>query len=157
MKTHNRRYSLWAITVAAAACATSWVGHGHANAPSGRYTIANGIVHDTKTKLSWERAISTSNFDWADAQTYCMMLNLEGNGWRLPSMKELQTIVDERRLSAAIDPAAFPTTPNELFWTSSPSDAYSYSAWYVDFDTGITSTRDKSYTQRVRCVRTTTE
>ena len=60
-----------------------------------RYTTAGGTVYDTKTKLTWQQAISSSTYTWADAQTYCagVSMSLGGTGWRLPTLVELKTIV----------------------------------------------------------------
>src|SRR5258706_11285535 len=64
-------------------------------APAVRYRIANSTVYDTQTKLTWQQAIPKSLYAWADAKTYCSALSLDGSGWRLPSINELQTLVDE--------------------------------------------------------------
>src|SRR5438128_5669991 len=103
MKTHNiARRSIWVAVAIVGLVAAS-----RANAPAGRYTIANGTVYDTKTKLTWQQAIVAPPSSWSDAASYCASLALDGTGWRLPSAKELQTIVDESQRSPAIDPTAF--------------------------------------------------
>ena len=63
-----------------------------ANAPAGRYTTSSGTVYDTKTKLTWQQAVAPGTYAWAGAKAYCAGLNLGGTGWRLPTIKELQTI-----------------------------------------------------------------
>jgi hypothetical protein len=69
-------------------------------------------------------------------------------------VKELQTIVDESRKSPSIDPTAFPSTPSDYFWSSSPLAGSSSYAWYVDFSYGNTSNGvGVSYATNVRCVR----
>jgi hypothetical protein len=125
----------------------------HANAPAGRYTTANGTVYDTKTKLTWQQAVSSAAYTWADAKTYCSGLSLEGTGWRLPTAKELQTIVDESRSNPAIDPNAFPSTPSVWFWSSTPSAGSSSGAWLVYFLDGNTDYYGVSGPSSVRCVR----
>jgi hypothetical protein len=124
-----------------------------ADAPAGRYTIANGTVYDTKTKLTWQQAVPSSAYTWADARAYCSGLSLVGTGWRLPTAKELQTIVDESRTNPSIDPNAFPSTPSSFFWSSSPVAGSSSSAWDVDFGYGSTYVVVVSNTYAVRCVR----
>lgn len=153
MYSRHRRSASCIVLFAAVAFTALWSGHGRADAPQGRYTISNGIVYDTKTKLFWEQVVSPATFDWTGAKTYCAMLNHDGMGWRLPSMKELQTIVDEKRYGAAIDPTAFPNTPSEQFWTSSASAIYSSWAWYVAFNDGKTYHDGQASTYRARCVR----
>jgi hypothetical protein len=125
----------------------------YADAPAGRYTITNGTVYDTKTKLTWQQAVPSTKYAWADAKTYCSGLSLAGTGWRLPTAKELQTIVDESRMSPSIDPTAFPSTPSDYFWSSSPLAGSSSLAWYVYFSYGNPGSGVVSGAYSVRCVR----
>lgn len=123
------------------------------DAPPGRYSIAGGIVTDTATVLEWQQTHAASTMTWSDAVTYCQNLNLGGTGWRLPTMKELQTIVDETRYSPAIDATAFPGTPSSDFWSSS-RNAYAMAfAWVVNFNYGDTATNAIHNNSHVRCVR----
>ncbi len=149
----SRRHPTWIVFAAALALAAFWADHGRADVPSGRYTIANGTVFDTKTLLTWQQTISASTYTWANAQTYCTNLSLNGMGWRVPSMKELQTIVDEKKQNPAIDPTAFPNTPADVFWTSSPLAGSASDAWYVSFGLGNSYFVDVTNPYRVRCVR----
>lgn len=140
--------------VAASAIAASWVHPGHADAPQGRYMTDNGTVIDTKTMLIWERGHSIAPQIFSDAQNRCAMLMLNGNGWRLPSMKELQTIVDRSGVAPTIDPLAFPNTPKDAFWTSSSWSASAASAaWVIKFTDGYTTSRSKTTSAYSRCVR----
>jgi hypothetical protein len=124
-----------------------------ADAPDGRYTIAKGTVHDTKTKLTWQQAVPSVTYSWAGAKAYCADPSLAGTAWRLPTAKELQTIVDESYTEPAIDPTAFPSTPSSHFWSSSALAGSSSNAWFVDFLSGYSSYGDVSTTRLVRCVR----
>jgi hypothetical protein len=136
------------------ACTIGFVAISRANAPPGRYTIANGTVFDTKTKLTWQQGVAPSTYMWSDASQYCTSLNLGGTGWRLPSARELPTIVDETLRSPAIDPTAFsgtPSGPSSGFWTSS-RDMTSM-AWVVSFDSGAVSLAPTTTSSLVRCVR----
>jgi hypothetical protein len=131
--------------------AIALVAIGRADAPAGRYTFANGTVSDTKTRLTWQRGVAPSTYAWSDASSFCTMLNLDGMGWRLPSARELQTIVDETVHSPAIDANAFPGTPSAAFWTSSAGTTGTASA--VSFDSGATSVVATTTALQVRCVR----
>lgn len=145
----NRFFILAAVAITA-----SWVHLSHANAPVGRYMASNGVVLDTKTLLRWEQAAPKSPVPWTTARDYCAMLNLDGGGWRLPSMKELQTIVDRSDISPTIDPDAFPNTPIDFFWTSSDWAANPVSAaWVIGFSDGYTGSRSKTTSAYPRCVR----
>jgi Protein of unknown function (DUF1566) len=129
---------------------------GATTAPAGRYTYpAAGTVYDTKTKLTWQQTAPFAKYAWADAKTYCSGVGtaLGGTGWRLPTMKELQTIVDETRLSPSIDPTAFPSTQGAEFCSSSPVAGSSSSVWSVNFLYGFTGSLDLLQLAAVRCVR----
>jgi len=113
--------------------------------PDRRYVVTNGgtasgTVYDTKTELTWQQAIPSTTYTWADAKTYCAGVgaSLGGTGWRLPTCKELQTIVDDSRTNPAIDPNAFPSTPSAWFWSSSPVAGSSSGAWLVSSFYGFT-------------------
>jgi hypothetical protein len=123
-----------------------------ASAPSARYTIANGTVYDTATKLTWEQVISTSSYTWVDAKTYCSGLSLNGTGWRLPAIGELQTIVDDST-NPSVDGAAFPMTPSEYFWSSSSVVEDPARAWTCFFANGSTYSFAMTAPKSVRCVR----
>jgi hypothetical protein len=121
----------------------------HADAPVGRFTVnAGGTVTDNVTHLTWQQAASPTAVTWASAKTYCT------GGWRLPNIRELQSIVDERRYNPALDPIAFPSAPSDRFWTGSP-DAYdTIRGWTVDFSYGYPqSTPAVGLDSWVRCVR----
>jgi hypothetical protein len=141
------------VMAAFSAIAVFFSTHGHADAPPGRYMIANGTVVDTKTSLTWQQTIPTDLYSWTAANMYCAGLDLDGIGWRLPSVKELQTIIDDTNTNPAIDPTAFPNTPNVTFWTSSRLAGSPSNAWDVFFDYGNTGYADVAIPIRVRCVR----
>src|SRR5262249_13514688 len=64
------------------------------------------------------------------------------------------SIVDFGRYDPAIDPVAFPSTPVETFWSSSPS-LEPHTSWCVDFRSGnsIEGGGAANITFRARCVR----
>jgi hypothetical protein len=123
-----------------------------------RYTVNPATVPvsvaDNRTGLVWQQAISASTHTFASAKTACTML---GSGWRLPTKKELLTLVDPTvplgTAVPAIDPIAFPNTPPEAFlWSSSPLAGSADSAWGVQV-TGIAVNRPDTSLYNVRCVR----
>ncbi len=150
----NARIALSLAVVGGVASLTFFA---YANAPAGRYTTANGTVYDTKTKLTWQQAVPSTTYTWANAKAYCSGLSLAGTGWRLPTVKELHTIVDESRPNPMtnpwIDPNAFPSTPSDYFWSSSPLAGSSPYAWVIDFSCGDSNGSGVTYTYNVRCVR----
>jgi hypothetical protein len=121
--------------------------------PSPRYGIpGDGTVLDVASMLVWQRDVDDNLRTWSEATNHCAVLSLAGGGWRLPNMKELQTLIDETAQNPAIDATAFADTPAEAFWTSSPMTEGT-EAWFVSFYGGVayTSTVDRTY--RTRCVR----
>jgi hypothetical protein len=145
-----------AIAIASAltcAGASSWVTQSAADAHPGRYVVRPGTVYDTKTKLTWQKVPGPTSYTWADANTYCGQLDLDAMKWRLPSVKELETLVDSSRTSPAIDLAAFPNTPSQFFWTASLVTHFPSNGWTVDFNRGSENFFPLTSTQLVRCVR----
>jgi hypothetical protein len=125
---------------------------GRADAPPGRYEAADGesLVRDRETGLVWETTSDEAGYTWEEAKALCA--GRAGGAARLPTMKELLTLVDESRTDPAIDPAAFPGSTG-YYWSSTvyaPNDAL---AWLVDFTVGAPSWADQAGAARVRCVR----
>ena len=84
---------------------------------------------------------------------HCTDLSLGGTGWRVPSVKELQTIVDETIAAPAIDTVTFPSTPAYIFWTSSTTVGQAGSVWTVSFEKGWTGNEPTANARALRCVR----
>lgn len=57
---------------------------------------ANGIVKDTSTGLEWI-AWTGRNMNWNNARSWVQGLDLEGGGWRMPSLNELEGLYGEGR------------------------------------------------------------
>ncbi len=70
----------------------------------------NGTITDNATGLTWMQFDSGTGMNWEAALSYCEALDYGGaSDWRLPNVKELQSLVDYSRSpdtsgSAAIDP-----------------------------------------------------
>lgn len=126
-----------------------------ASIPPAHYTIAGGTVTDNFTRLVWQQAANTAGASWAGAKTYCAGLTLAGGGWRVPSMKELMTLVDWGAAypGPTVDATAFPDTPNVEFWSSSHVAGNSPNAWGIFFWDGHSGNDDASNSHPVRCVR----
>ena len=125
---------------------------------------SNGTVTDDATGLMWVKdpsAIGTpfdASMTWQDALTNCNTLNYGGHeDWRLPNIKELQSLVDFANISPAIDTDVFLNTQSGRYWssTSFQKDGEHNDAWIVTFDNGGMDSKnfDKSVTYYVRCVR----
>ena len=102
---------------------------------------SDGTIIDEATGLMWSVADSGEGMDWESALAYAQEMNDEmylGYGdWRVPDVKELQSIVDYSGVYPAIDTELFDVTDEDsYFWTStsayfSPQDEGRYYAWYV--------------------------
>ena len=74
--------------------------------------------------------------------------------WRMPTRRELHSIVDRSRENPpAIDAAYFPRTVNNWYWSASPYAPNAGSAWYVYFDNGVDYPEVKGDGLAVRLVR----
>jgi hypothetical protein len=165
-----------------AACETTQVvlpGDGAGNGAPLEYEVcADGLtVADLNTGLLWEQKVAGGSFtcdlvdlhlldskcNWTDANgAWIDAVNAEGDtgyagfaDWRVPNVKELQSIVDYGRVRPAIDPAfTWGRSSGHFFW-SATSVAFSFpgNAWFVFFDDGRVFFDGKNLDLRVRAVR----
>ncbi|MEO6423687.1 MAG: DUF1566 domain-containing protein [Candidatus Nitrotoga sp.] len=135
-----------------------------------RYIISTdgNEVTDSNTGLIWRRCAEgmkfitnscsgmATAFSSDQAQSWAKNEALtSGKPWRLPSLKELSSIVDSCRCNPAIDTAAFPGTPGSPFWSAPPAEGEPSYAWGVNFDYGYVDygSEHNSAGYRVRLVR----
>ncbi len=112
--------------------------------PAGRYTYPDGsvdssqTVHDTVTGLTWQRGAAPGTANVPDAEQYCAGLKLGGleSGWRLPTVKELLSVVDFGVSQPAVDQTAFPNFDPAIYWASTPFPNSNGGYWGVDFYDG---------------------
>ena len=108
-------------------------------------------VIDLKNKLEWLKC--TTGQQWSDEKQACLgtpvkldlksveeannLLNEQIEGeWRLPSRKELESLICKSCKGAKIDKTFFPNTPAEPFWTSQRNWWSPKFFWSVNFFTG---------------------
>ncbi|QTR48865.1 Lcl C-terminal domain-containing protein [Candidatus Thiothrix anitrata] len=130
----------------------------------------NGTVTDNKTGLMWKQCIegqdpftcsgNAGEFNWEEALRHADDVNngLAGNNvgytdWRLPNIKELDSIIEGQCVEPAINALAFPNTLSEWFWSASPFASNTRSAWGVNFYYGHNGAARKYYDYRIRLVR----
>lgn len=114
--------------------------------PDSRYQDMGAEVKDTVTGLIWQRCSvgqmwngstctgTATTHTWQQALTVAKNL---GNGYRLPNIKELHSLVEVKCFEPAINTKQFPNTPtNKWYWSSSPYLHDSKLVWSAKFDTG---------------------
>ncbi|MGQ9592618.1 MAG: Lcl C-terminal domain-containing protein [Planctomycetota bacterium] len=113
----------------------------------------DGTVSDLCTGLMWEKNTAPGSYTWQQALSYCEGLTLAGyTDWRLPNIRELQSIVDYGRSGPSIGPPF--TAFSSWYWSSSTSVNSPDGAWIVDFGHGVVNRYDKkARTGYVRAVR----
>ena len=115
----------------------------------------DGTVTDTGTGLMWQKATAPGTYTWEAALVYCENLNLANHtDWRLPTAKELASLVDTSRNSPAINTTYLPDTRSSDYWSSTTYAGSSYYAWYLNFgDGGLYLNHGKGLAIYVRAVR----
>ena len=94
------------------------------------------------------------HFSWGAAKTYCNGLALDGGGWQLPTIVELESLVWlPAGVSVLVHPAIAAGTLAEDYWSATPQGTGGTSAHKVHFGTGGSQATSASSLLRVRCVR----
>jgi len=76
-----------------------------------------------------------------------------GEGWRLPTRWELESILDITRHDPAVDTTRFPDTKSTYYWTSAPCAWNASAVWVVAFNHGSASGLHRNSLACVRAVR----
>jgi hypothetical protein len=121
----------------------------------------NGTITDLTTGLMWKKCLegvsgnlcetgSPSSFTWQEALQQPGVINNAGGfagytDWRLPNIRELDTLVEEQCSNPAINLNRFPNTPNSYVWSGSPYAGNSDGAWYVNFFSGYSNFDDRAH------------
>lgn len=141
--------------------------------PTAVYTVhGDGTVTDRRTGLMWAQCLAGQSgtqcatgvpipMDWAAALAYAQSQTLAGHhDWRLPSAKELRTLVEHCRTQPAINEDVFPAQTFDPIaekgvWTATPDVRDASQAWFIDFETGVQGKALRSTADRhtVRLVR----
>ena len=117
-----------------------------ASPPPGQYTVTGtsptAIVTDNYTKLSWQQTFSSSTMAWSAGPGYCTSQTTGGSSdWRVPTLQELATTVNEALVSPAINRTVFPGVPScgsgTWFWASEAS-LVGGTAWGINYCDGYT-------------------
>ena len=144
-----------------------------ATTPDENFDESGGIVLDKQTGLMWKQCPEGLSEDgcavgvpdavtWAQALEAVDALNTGGGfaghtDWRLPNIKELQSIVEEQCDSPARNETVFPGDYRNQLWSSSPvavtGDDTANRAWFIAVGDGVTSNEIRSRGLGIRLVR----
>lgn len=115
---------------------------------------AKDVVLDTTTSLLWQDAPINKEaaVTYEEANNYCKYLKIDKySDFRLPTLSELQTIIDQKNYKPAIL-KGFEYTANALYWTSTPFANDETQRWTIDFEKGSRNTKAIYYDRNFRCV-----
>ncbi len=127
------------------------------------YGRSGDVVIDNTTGLAWQDNESIQK-KWTEASgdtaaAYCNNLFLYYNNnynldWRLPSIEEIQTLVDYSQVTPSATEGIFQHIFwDNYYWSSTAYAGYTGYAWIVDFYYGDSANYNKGTNYYVRCVR----
>jgi len=117
------------------------------------YSRSLGVVTDYITGLQWSDTENEYLKGWDGANAYCHAL---GTGWRLPTVKELDSIILPTVYNPAIDTTVFQNYNSGTYgdyWTSSVVTGTTNQMWFSNLFYGGISSYWKSLDSYNRCVR----
>ncbi len=114
-----------------------------------------GLVWEVKTTSGLHKQSDT--FTWSNTGTFVNNVNATSfcgySDWRLPTLKELENIVDFSRINPPIDTGYFPNTNLKFYWSSTDSSLSLGHYWIVDFMGSNVTIGQSTTPQSVRLVR----
>ncbi len=126
----------------------------HSTLASDYVDNSDGTVTDKSSGLVWQQPHEHELRTWEQAVNYCDELTLGNNSnWRLPEVKELETLLDKNRFAPTINRQYFSDTLSAFFWTASTDKDQTDQAWIVGFNGGHVISEHKGLKNYVRCVR----
>lgn len=119
-------------------------------------SLASDVLNDNKTGLMWQDNSAAKHIkkDWQGALDFCSELRLAGyDDWRLPSIKELETIIKISKDNPAIKNGFKNVGVSGYYWSSTAHESSEEFAWMMNFKRGYEYNNYKTYERYVRCVR----
>ena len=114
----------------------------------------NGTILDNITGLTWQKIQPSNTMTWEQALAYSHNLTLAGKSdWRLPNVRELQSLNDVKLSKPSIDKAYFTNMLSGNYWSSTTMFQTAAKAWDINVDYGIVSYNDKTLAENVLVVR----
>ena len=117
----------------------------------GQYVAyANGIVKDMKTELEWKVG-PDKDINWNEARSWVKSLNLDGGGWRMPTMGELEGLYKSGAGSHNLTPL-LKATSETILWVWSGETKGSSAARYFTFYNGYRFWRNRATSNTTRAL-----
>ncbi|HRI01863.1 MAG TPA: DUF1566 domain-containing protein [Saprospiraceae bacterium] len=114
----------------------------------------DGSITDHLTGLLWQKIPNPDSLSWEEALLYAESLSLAGySDWRLPNIKELQSINDESIINPSLNKSYFGVTASNKYWSSTTLPNQTSKAWYLNTQYGITTYDTKTIKHYLICVR----
>jgi len=116
---------------------------------------ASDVVLDTTTQLLWQDSAINGNASvtFKEATNYCQFLEInQYKEFRLPTLSELQTIVDYKHAAPAILDG-FKNISSTSYWTTTKYADANDEVWTINFDKGSRATKAIYYDRHFRCVQ----
>ncbi len=125
------------------------------NLPASHFTDnGDGTISDHYTGLVWQKIQAPNAMSWEAALVYSQGMVLAGTSdWRLPDIKELQSINDVSLAMPSFNHIYFPNVVSGNYWSSTTMQNTASKAWDLNVDYGIVSYNDKTILEKVLLVR----
>lgn len=141
-----------------------------ASKPTSRYVVSGATVTDQRTGLMWDKCswgqsgiacetdAPNAYYSWQQALAIAATANSAQHrgytDWRLPNIREMQSLVETCRSYPSINDETFPNAPGSRFWSASPAAYTAGSSWILDFYSGNSRPQDRVdlYSVRLVCV-----
>ncbi|MDG9670576.1 DUF1566 domain-containing protein [Hahella sp. CR1] len=153
--------SLASATVAAQEACSSEV------TPTSQFVLKGAEVYDTKTGLTWSRC--SMGLTWREGSG-CVgkvkistlegarhFAELQGHGWRIPTIEELYSLVRRGCSEPAINAEVFPDVQDlgegSPYWSQTPVEEVPILYYFVDFMTGDIDGHTERFPLALRLVR----
>lgn len=110
-------------------------------------SLKHDIVLDTKIGLLWHP--DSTRLPHAAGLAYAAELDLAGLLWRMPTIDELESVVDMTRRNPT---TTLPGMVASFYWSSSAYACFTALAWVVYFGGGYSGYNGRTASFYVRCV-----
>lgn len=110
--------------------------------PEPRFVADGEAVRDCLTHLQWRRRpdLDGGPVTWAEALSAASAL---GDGWRLPSITQLESLVDSAQGAPALAPGGSEAGPREAYWSATTSLFEPDWAWALYLEHGAVGVGQK--------------